>query len=174
VTKKEKSEKALVLLKDVRESMKAERLLKTEKYYVKVVAPPLEVRIGCDLAIEINLVDSFGVQNTLKNNGINPIKVVPLSNMQLKPLEIIKEVDFGDYLMVKVGHMKLTFDKRNGEIVNVSGGGCPDIPFLALSMVGKNIVKTKRPEELGYTLCAYMLEKAYERALQTYKEKQPC
>jgi hypothetical protein len=55
------------------------------------VAPPPEVRIGCDLAIEIDIVDSFGVQNTLKSNGINPINVVPLSNIQLKPLEIVKE-----------------------------------------------------------------------------------
>ncbi len=172
--KKEKSERAIVLLKDVRETMKAERLLKTQKYDVKIVAPPPEVRIGCDLAIEISLVDSFGVQNSLRNNGINPINVVPLSNIQLKPLEIVKEVDFGDYLMVKGGHMKLTFDKRNGEIVNISGGGCPDIPFLALSMVGKTLEETRRPDELGYTLCAYMLEKAYERALQKYRENQPC
>ncbi|MCW4010347.1 MAG: DUF3343 domain-containing protein [Candidatus Bathyarchaeota archaeon] len=173
MTKKDKSEKAIVLLKDVRESMKAERILKTEKYDVKVVAPPPEVRIGCDLAIEISLVDGFGVENLLKSNGINPINVVPLSNLQLKPLEIIKEVDFGDYVMVKAGHMKLTYEKQSGEIVNVSGGGCPDIPFLALSMVGKTVTDTKRPDELGYTLCAFMLEKAYERALQNYRKKQP-
>ncbi|MCW4017098.1 MAG: DUF3343 domain-containing protein [Candidatus Bathyarchaeota archaeon] len=174
MTKKDKTERAIVLLKDVRESMKAERILKAKDYDVKIVAPPPEVRIGCDLAIEINIVDSFGVQNTLKNNRINPINVVPLSNMQLKPLEIVKETDLGEYLMIKAGHMKLTFNKNSGEIVNVSGGGCPDIPFLALSMVGKTIESTKRPDELGYTLCAYMLEKAYERALQLRKEKQPC
>ncbi len=174
MTKKEKSERAVVLLRDVRESMKAERILKADNYDVKIVAPPPEVRIGCDLAIEINLVDSFGVENLLKGNGINPINVVPLSNLQLRPLEIVREVDLGDYLMVKAGHMKLTFEKQNGKIVNVSGGGCPDIPFLALSMVGKTLEETKRPDELGYTLCAFMLEKAYEKASQIYKEKQSC
>lgn len=170
MTKKDKSERAIVLLRDVRESMKAERILKAENYDVKVVAPPPEVRIGCDLAIEINLVDSFGVENMLKGNGINPINVVPLINLELKPLEIIKEVDLEDYLMIKAGHMKLTYKKQDGKIVNISGGGCPDIPFLALSMVGKTLEETKRPDELGYTLCAFMLEKAYERALQTYRK----
>jgi hypothetical protein len=170
----DKSEKALVLLRDVRESMKAERILKIGNYYVKVVAPPVEVRIGCDLALEINVVDSFGIERALKKHGIKPIDIVPLTNTQLRPLEITNEVDFGDYLMVKAGHMKLTFDKRSGEIVNVSGGGCPDIPFLALSMVGKTLEETVRPEELGYTLCAYMLEKAYEHALQTHRKDQSC
>jgi hypothetical protein len=120
------------------------------------------------------LVDRFRVERVLKNHDIKPIDIVPLTNTELKPSEIINLFDFGDYLMVKAGHMKLTFDKRNGEIVNISGGGCPDIPYLALSMVGKNLEKTQRPEELGYTLCAYMLEKAYEKALQTYRKDQPC
>ncbi len=171
---RDKRERAILLLRDVRESIKAERILKANNYDVKVVAPPVEVRIGCDLAIEINLVDSFGIENLLKGNHINPIKVVPLSNLELRPLEIIKEVDLDDYLMVKAGHMKLTFEKQNGKIVNVSGGGCPDIPFLALSMVDKTLEETQRPDELGYTLCAFMLEKAYERALQTYRKTQPC
>jgi hypothetical protein len=66
--------------------------------------------------------------------------------------------------------MKLTFSKRNGEIVNISGGGCPDIPFLALNMVGKTLEEADKPDDLGYTLCAYMLQKAYERALQTSRK----
>ncbi|MCW4005221.1 MAG: DUF3343 domain-containing protein [Candidatus Bathyarchaeota archaeon] len=171
MVKPDKTEGALVLLRDVRESMKAERILKLQKYAVKVVAPPPEVRIGCDLALEINIVDSFGVENALKKHGIKPIDIVALGNTQLRPLSIIKKTDFDEYQMVKAGHMKLTFHKQTGEIVNISGGGCPDIPYLALSMVGKNLKDTPNPQELGYTLCAFMLQKAYEDALQTYRSQ---
>lgn len=163
-------EKSLLLLKDVRETMKAEQILKKKNLQVRVVAPPPEVRVGCDLAVEINIMDSFEAEKALNSFNIKLIKHIALNKTELKPLDIIKEVDFGDYLMVKGGHMKLTFDKRNGEIVNISGGGCPDIPYLALSMVGKSLEETEKPQDLGNTLCAYMLQKAYERALKTYRK----
>lgn len=168
---KEKDEKGLIILKDVREAMKAEEILKTAGYDVRVVAPPPQVRVGCDLSIEISLIDRLGAERSLNKYNIQPVDVISLSNTSLKPLDILKEIDFGDYLMVKAGHMKLTFNKRNGEIVNISGGGCPDIPYLALSMVGKNLEKATRPRGLGFTLCAYMLDKAYEKALETFKEE---
>ena len=51
--------------------------------------------------------------------------------------EIVKVTDFGKWLMVKAGNMKLSFEKSTGTIVNVSGGGCPDIPYLHAEMVKK-------------------------------------
>lgn len=170
MNKQKRDEKSLLLLKDVRETMKAEQILKKRNLEVRVVAPPPEVRVGCDLAVEIEIMDSFEAEKALNSFGIKPIKHMALNKTELKPLDIITQVDFGDYLMIKGGHMKLTFDKRNGEIVNISGGGCPDIPFLALSMVGKSLEETEKPQDLGNTLCAYMLQKAYERALQTYRK----
>lgn len=174
LAKTEKNEKALILLGNVQQAMKAEQVLKLEKYDAKMVAPPPEVRVGCDLAIEINIVDAYGASNALKKHNVKPLDVLPLKNTQLKPLDIIKTTLIGDYLMVKGGHMKLTFNMKTGEIVNISGGGCPDIPFLALNMVGKRLTESASPQELGQTLCAFMLEKAYEKALQIYKEQNPC
>ncbi len=172
--KTEKTEKALILLGNVQEAMKAEQVLKIESYEAKMVAPPPEVRVGCDLAIEINVVDAYGATNVLKKHNVKLIDVLPLKNTQLKPLDIVKTISLGDYLMVKGGHMKLTFNIKTGEIVNISGGGCPDIPFLALNMVGKRLDQSFRPKELGQTLCAFMLEKAYEKALQIYTEVSQC
>lgn len=174
MVKIEADEKALVLLRDVQEAIKAERILKVEKYAAKLVAPPPEVRVGCDLSIEINLIDIYGANNALKKHDVKPINILPLKGTQLKPVEIIQITDFEDYLMVKGGHMKLTFHKKTGKIVNISGGGCPDIPYLALNMVGKPLNESIRPQELGQTLCAFMLEKAYEKALQIYKENSLC
>ncbi|MCS7114558.1 MAG: DUF3343 domain-containing protein [Nitrososphaerota archaeon] len=165
----ENVEKALIILSDVREAIMAEEVLKRAKFEIKTVAPPPEVRIGCDLAIEFNVVDRLGVEQALERYGIKPLDIIPLKDPKLRPLDIVEETSFGDYLMVKAGHMKLTFNKRSGEIVNISGGGCPDVPYLALEIVGKKLGEAKSPRRLGYSLCAYMLDKAFTRALEIFK-----
>ncbi|BAY35563.1 hypothetical protein NIES2107_74750 (plasmid) [Nostoc carneum NIES-2107] len=48
----------------------------------------------------------------------------------------------------------------------VSGGGCPDIPYLHAEMVDKPLNQAPHPRDLGYTLCATMLQRAYEESLQ--------
>ena len=45
----------------VEEAIGAERILKGENYPVKLVAPPPTLRKGCDLAVEINLVEQVGI-----------------------------------------------------------------------------------------------------------------
>jgi hypothetical protein len=51
-------------------------------------------------------------------------------------------------------------------IVNVSGGGCPDVPYLAQEMVGKSLNKAPSPSEIGHTLCGYALQLAYEEIMR--------
>jgi hypothetical protein len=62
--------------------------------------------------------------------------------------------------------MKITVSKKDLKIVNISGGGCPDVPFLAQEMVGKTLAEAPRPRDLGHTLCGYALELAYEELLR--------
>ncbi len=72
--------------------------------------------------------------------------------------------------MIRCGNMKITLNK-NGDIVNISGGGCPDVPYLALKLKGRNIKEIKEeeyPKNLGYTLCAYTLNKAFEKAKEIF------
>jgi phage terminase large subunit-like protein len=66
---------------------------------------------------------------------------------------------------------KLTFDPKTGKIVNVSGGGCPDVPFLAQSLIGKTLNEAQKVMEEGYSLCAYMLNKAVYKALELMEKK---
>jgi len=63
---------------------------------------------------------------------------------------------------VRAANMKLTVDKETSLIVNVSGGGCPDIPYLAQAMVGRKLEDAPQPREIGHTLCGYALQLAYE------------
>ena len=70
--------------------------------------------------------------------------------------------DFGNHLMVRAANMKITVEKETQLIVNVSGGGCPDVPYLARKMVGKSLDDAPSPREIGHTLCGYALQLAYE------------
>jgi hypothetical protein len=68
--------------------------------------------------------------------------------------------------MIRAANMKLTIDKETLTIVNVSGGGCPDVPYLAQEMVGKSLFEASQPREIGHTLCGYSLQLAYEGTLR--------
>ena len=155
----------LVLFLDVHDAMQAENVLKGAGYAIRLIAPPPELRKGCDLAVEINLVEQPGIKRLLDRKGVAYTSIAPLNISTAELLDIIKVTDFGDWVMVKAGNMKLTFDKGSGIIVNTSGGGCPDIPYLHAELIGKQLAEAPRPRDIGFTLCALMLERALEECL---------
>jgi hypothetical protein len=159
----------LVLFMDVQDAMKAERVLKKANYMVKLVAPPPELRKGCDLAVEINLVEQLGIERALRENDTAYVSITPLKARTSEILEIVKVTDFGQWVMVKAANMKLTFDKESGVIVNTSGGGCPDIPVMHAELIGKQLAEAPRPRDIGFTLCALMLDRALEESLTLWK-----
>jgi hypothetical protein len=159
----------LVLFTEVQQAMKAEKVLKKADYEVKLVAPPPELRAGCDLAVAVNLVEQPGIKRLLNEKSVDYTSISPLKTGTSEIIELVKVVDFGRWLMVKAGNMKLTFDRESGEIVNTSGGGCPDIPLLNAELVGKKLSEAPNPRNLGFTLCALMLSRAFEESLTLWK-----
>jgi len=155
----------VVLFMDVQDAMKAERVLKEARYLVKLVAPPPALRKGCDLAVEINLVEQPSIERLLNQKDVAYVSIRPLKVGTSELLQIVKVTDFGRWVMVTAGNMKLTFDKDNGVIVNTSGGGCPDIPYLHAELIGKQLTEAPRPRDIGFTLCALMLDRALEECL---------
>jgi hypothetical protein len=155
----------LILFDTVQEAMRAEKVLKKAEYTVRLVAPPPELRQGCDLAVAINLVEKPGIERILNQKGIVYVEVRPLKVGTSEILEIVKVTDFGDWVMVKAANMKLTFEKESGIIVNTSGGGCPDIPHLHAELIDQPLGKAPRPRDIGYTLCSLMLDRALEESL---------
>jgi hypothetical protein len=101
------------------------------------------------------------------------LEIVALGDGVSELLDIVKVTDFGDWIMVKAGNMKLTFDKSSGVIVNTSGGGCPDIPYLHTEMIGKKLADAPSPKDIGFTLCATMLHRALEESLTIWDGRQP-
>jgi hypothetical protein len=160
----------LVLFQEVQQAMLAEKVLKSAGYTVRLVAPPPELRKGCDLAVEINLVEQPGIERLLKERDTAYVSIDPIRPGTAPLLEIVKVTDFGDWVMVKAGNMKITYEKRRGVVVNVSGGGCPDIPYLHAELVDKRLDEAPRPKDVGFTLCALNLERALEECLTLYAE----
>jgi len=157
----------LILFRNVEEAIKAEKFLKAADYMVKLVAPPPELRKGCDLALEIALVEQTGIERLLREKDVHYVEIIPRKGSG-ELLEIVKVKDFGEAIMVKAGNMKLTFDKNLGTILNISGGGCPDIPYLHAELIDKKLTEAIRPRENGFTLCALMLDRAFCESLEIW------
>jgi hypothetical protein len=152
----------LLIFEHTSEVIRAESVLKEAGVKVSVKGPPPEVRTGCDLAIEFPIVSELKVSRVLKEARLEPLRILPLYDLLLKPVDLFNVKDFGDYLMVRAANMKITIEKRGRRIVNISGGGCPDVPFLAEQLMGKNLADAPEPRTLGSTLCGYALQLAYE------------
>jgi len=146
--------------------MHAEQILKEENYDIRVVSPPPQYRTGCDLCIEFDIIEAPIVTNMLKKIGLAPIDVLPVSENGTKALRLYRTTDYGQYLMVRAANMKITIDKDTKEIVNISGGGCPDVPYLAWEMVGKKLSEAPEPNMIGFSLCAYSLNMAYDEMVR--------
>lgn len=156
----------ILVFENTSEVIQAEKVLKKEGWPIRVMGPPPDIQSGCDLVIEFPLIEELHILRRLDQAGVAPLTVVPVTAPLLAPVDLFHTKDFGDYLMVRAANMKITIAKNDLKIVNISGGGCPDVPYLAREMVGKSIYDAPRPRDLGHTLCGYALELAYEELLR--------
>jgi hypothetical protein len=161
--RREKSpDRGFLVFHNTSEVIRAETILKKQGWNVRVMGPPPELRTGCDLVIEFPLVEQLNILRILEEKKVPPIEMVPVDNPLLKPVDLLSSKDYGNYIMVRAANMKLTVEKKTLRIVNISGGGCPDVPYLAEELIGKTLREALSPKEIGHTLCAYALHMAYE------------
>lgn len=158
--------RGILVFENTSEVIRAEGILKARGWKIRVMGPPPEIRSGCDLVIEFPLVEELSIMRELSRGKIEPLQVVPINDVLLEPVDLLQEKEYGRYLMVRAANMKITVDRESGLIVNVSGGGCPDVPYLAGEMVNRHLHDAPLPREIGYTLCAYALQIAYDRAVE--------
>ena len=154
--------RGIMVFEQTGEVIRAENLLRGEGWSVRVMGPPPEIRTGCDLVIEFPLIEELHLVRELTAAGIAPLQVVPVSGPLLAPVDLYQTTDFGDHLMVRAANMKITVAKADLRIVNVSGGGCPDVPWLASQLVGRTLDTAPNPRGIGHTLCGYALALAFE------------
>lgn len=158
----QKLDRGIMVFDNTSEVIRAETVLKKNDWNIRVMGPPPEIRSGCDLVIEFPLIEELNILRTLEEAGIRPREVVPVNGPLLQPVDLLHVKDFGQYLMVRAANMKLTVHKDTLTIVNVSGGGCPDVPYLAQEMVGRSLDQAPAPRDIGHTLCGYALQLAFE------------
>ena len=156
------ADRGIMVFENTSEVIQAENVLKREGWEIRVMGPPPEIQSGCDLVIEFPLIEELNILRTLEGEGIPPLEMVPVTSPLLHPVDLFHVKDFGEYIMVRAANMKLTVEKATGNIVNVSGGGCPDVPYLAYEMVGQTLADAPSPREIGHTLCGYALQLAFE------------
>ena len=158
-------DRGILVFEHTSEVIRAENVLKTSGWKIRVMGPPPEIQGGCDLVIEFPLIEELNILRTLQKVGASPLEIVPVSSPLLQPVDLFQIKDFDQYLMVRAANMKLTVEKKTLNIVNISGGGCPDVPYLAQEMVGKSLSEAPSPREIGHTLCGYALQLADEEIL---------
>ncbi len=159
--------RGILVFENTSDVIQAENVLKKTGRPVRVMGPPPEIQTGCDLVIEFPLMEELDILRELRNADILWLQVVPVTAPLLEPVNLFHTKEFDGYLMVRAANMKITIRKADQMIVNVSGGGCPDVPYLAREMVGKTLTEAPRPRDLGHTLCGYALELAYQELCRT-------
>ncbi len=160
------SDRGILVFENTTEVIKAETVLQEQGWEIKVKGPPPGLRSGCDLVIEFPLIEELSIIRKLSEDGIKPLQVVPVNSVLLEPVDLLQIKEYGKYLMVRAANMKITVDRETRLIVNLSGGGCPDVPYLAEQMVNRSLDNAPQPREVGYTLCAYALQIAFDRVVE--------
>ena len=161
-----KQDRGILVFDNTSEVIRAESTLKAEGWKIRVMGPPPEIRTGCDLVIEFPLIEQLNILRTLREVGVMPREIVPVNSPLLQPVDLFQSKEFGKFLMIRAANMKMTIDTETLTIVNISGGGCPDVPYLAKEMVGRTLDEAPNPREIGHTLCGYALQLAYEETMR--------
>jgi hypothetical protein len=157
-----RQDKGIMIFDHTSDVIWAEELIKKAGWQIRVMGPPPEIQKGCDLVIEFPLMEQMNILRLLAAENVTPTDVVPVTGPLLTPVDLFHTKDFGDYLMVRAANMKMTLRKKDLTIVNISGGGCPDVPYLAEQLTGQKLPEAIPPRETGHTLCGYALQLAYE------------
>jgi putative Se/S carrier protein len=152
----------ILVFENTSEVIQAEKLLKINSVKIRVMGPPPKIQTGCDLVIEFELIKELNIMRILKDADISPQQIVPVTDPLLVPVDLFQSKRFENFLMVRAANMKITVDLNTQIIVNISGGGCPDVPYLAYKMVGETITNAPDPLEIGHTLCGYALGLAFK------------
>ena len=157
------NDRGLLVFDHTGEVIRAERLLRKAGLDVEVKGPPPELRTGCDMVVVFELLSQARVLDVLEREGLAPSQVVSAHDVLLEPVSLFQIKHLDDrWLMVRAANMKITLDAADGRIVNISGGGCPDVPWVAHRLCGLRLDEAPDPLTMGQTLCCYSLQKAFE------------
>ena len=135
----------------------------------KIKAPPPAMREGCDMVLEFPLAQEAFYLAALLEKRLKPLKVLVADSPLTAPESLFKRVDYQDHLMVSAANMKITITRDRGRIVNVSGGGCPDVPALAAGLADSLVTDPPQVDEFR-SLCSFSLSQARDEAERLFQD----
>lgn len=134
----------------------------------QIKAPPPGLREGCDMVLEFPAEEQAVYLAVLAEKRLKPLRVMAADGPLTAPASLFRRGEFRDHLMVSAANMKITITRDQGRIVNVSGGGCPDVPALAARLVGSLITEAVTTDEFR-SLCSFSLSQAKEEAERIFR-----
>lgn len=158
------SDRGFLSFANTGEVIRAERHLKECGFAVEVKGPPPNMHTGCDMVILFPLMLQVSVLENLRKINLTPLQVVTEQDNLLEPVSLFQHKQWEHWLMVRAANLKITIDTNDQRIVNISGGGCPDVPYLAHCLCGQILDHAPEPLSIGQTLCCYSLQKAFDEA----------
>ena len=100
--------KGLLLYSSVQQVILVNSMLVSRGFQTRLVAPPPEVRVGCDLAIEFELIEQEAIETLLKQESYTPERIVSTKEMLPDILKVSRITELGSFLMCSTGNMKIT------------------------------------------------------------------
>lgn len=164
------SDRGMLVFSNTGEVITAEKVLREAGFNIEVKGPPPDLQTGCDMVIVFPIIRQAAIEQVLQKHRLEPEKIISAADVVLDPVSLFHVTDYGKWVMARAANMKITMDKETGKIVNISGGGCPDVPWLAQMMCGKTLCEAPEPVSIGHTLCCYSLQKAFTELKRRY----PC
>lgn len=135
----------------------------------QIKAPPPSLREGCDMVLEFPAELEAVYLAVLEEKKIRPLQVMAIDGPLTTPESLLKRSYFPEHYMVAAANMKITVESGSGRVVNISGGGCPDVPYLASLLSGKIVTEIEKPDELSRSLCSFSLAQATVEAARIFK-----
>ena len=86
--------RGILVFENTTQVIKAENILKSNGWEIKVMGPPPNIRSGCDLVIEFPLIEELSITRALSEVNIHPLQVVPVNEDLLEPVNL---VDVNEY-----------------------------------------------------------------------------
>ena len=81
-------DRGLLIFENTSEVIQAERVLKAKGWEIRVMGPPPEIRSGCDLVIEIPLIEELNILRSLQEAGALPKEA--LQRSRTRPTESLE------------------------------------------------------------------------------------
>lgn len=122
------------------------------------------------MVLEFPLAEEALYLAALAEKRLRPLRIMAADGPLAAPESLFRRGEYPDHLMVSAANMKITITRSEGRIVNVSGGGCPDVPTLAARLVGALVTDTGPEADDSRSLCSFSLAQARDEAERIFRD----